>query len=249
MASSALVLHRGAVDVGRQELDQIEPPPPVSRWYPVKHACVLDRVKSTLVEAGYCISKERFAVTGDGHRFFGTLDLTTTLADGVALAVGIRNSTDKTFPLGFTAGSRVFVCDNLAFRSELMVRRKHTLHGERSFGNAIGQAVTALTSFKEVETMRIAHMQATPISAERAESFMLRAYLKEIVALRFLPEVLKKWRSPLRMEGEPTLWRLLQAFTSVMSPIAKRNPNDYAVRTMRLQNLLLPAETMQALAV
>src|SRR5204863_10129851 len=114
--------------------------------------------------AGYGVIRERLGVTGDGHRFFGTLDLSTPLAEGIALAVGIRNSTDKTFPLGFTAGSRVFVCDNLAFRSELMVRRKHTLHGERSFGNAIAGAVTALGSFRDTEGRRIAAMQATTVS-------------------------------------------------------------------------------------
>jgi hypothetical protein len=178
MASSMLVLHSGATETDRAALEQIQPPPPEGRWYPVKHTSVLDRVKSTLGEAGYAVQRERLALTGDGHRFFGTLDLTTPLAEGVALAVGIRNSTDKTFPLGFAAGSRVFVCDNLAFRSELMVRRKHTLHGERSFANAISHAVTALDSFRAVESQRIGVMVATPVSDEKAESFILRAYLK-----------------------------------------------------------------------
>ena len=86
----------------------------------------------------------------DGSRFFGTLDLASPLAERTSLCVGIRNSTDQSFPLGFVAGSRVFVCDNLAFRSELMVRRKHTLHGERDFvrkmklGQLDGAAVTAV---------------------------------------------------------------------------------------------------------
>ena len=155
--------------------------------------------------------------------------------------MGIRNSTDKTFPLGFAAGSRVFVCDNLAFRSELMVRRKHTLNGERSFGNAIAAAVTGLQSFQEMERERITQMQATEISQERAESFILRSYLKEIVALRFLPSVLEEWEHPKHDFGGPSLWRLLQAFTSVMGGMVQRNPNEYAVRTMRLQQLLTAA--------
>jgi hypothetical protein len=33
------------------------------------------------------------------------------LCPGVSLAVGIRNSWDQSFPLGFCAGARVFVCD------------------------------------------------------------------------------------------------------------------------------------------
>jgi hypothetical protein len=65
---------------------------------------------------------------------------------------------------------------------------------------------------------------------------------KEIVALRFLPKVLDEWRTPQHDHGAASLWKLLQAFTTVMGPLARRNPHDYAVRTMRLQHLLLPAE-------
>src|SRR4051812_22884309 len=62
-------------------------------------------------------------------RLFATVDLGSPLATGVTLAVGIRNSFDKSLPLGFVAGNRVFVCDNLAFRSDLSVKRKHTRFG------------------------------------------------------------------------------------------------------------------------
>jgi hypothetical protein len=45
------------------------------------------------------------------------------------------------------------VCDNLAFRAELLVRRKHTINGMRAFGTAIAGAVASLTSFKEAELL------------------------------------------------------------------------------------------------
>ena len=34
MATSTLILHRGAVEVPREKLDQVEAPPPEGRWYP-----------------------------------------------------------------------------------------------------------------------------------------------------------------------------------------------------------------------
>lgn len=239
--TTALVLHKGAVEVTPDELANVEAPPPSGRWYPVKHSLVLDRVTETLNEAGYHIAHQKLALSKDNHRFFGTLDLTSTLAQGVTLAVGIRNSTDKTFPMGFAAGSRVFVCDNLAFRSELMVRRKHTLNGQMRFGNAIAQAVVGLQQFKELEGQRISLMQATPVTQERAESYILRSYLKGIAPLRYLPKVLSEWNAPIHDHGGATLWSLLQCFTQVMGPLQERNPNEYAIRTMRLQNLLQPA--------
>jgi hypothetical protein len=96
-------------------------------------------------------------------RFFCALDLKTPLVHGVSLS-GVPNSTEKSFPLGFAAGSRVFVCDNPEFSAELMVRRKHTLNGSNSFGIDIGQAVASLASFKDLEASPIRKLSETEVT-------------------------------------------------------------------------------------
>ena len=63
--------------------------------------------------------------------------------------------------MGFCAGSRVFVCDNLAFRSDLMVRRKHSTNGVAHFSADIATAVMQLRPFKDAETAAIAVMADT----------------------------------------------------------------------------------------
>jgi len=70
---------------------------PEGRWHPISHDTVLGTVKVTLGESGYEVKSEKLALNGKGTRFFGTLDLATPIATGVTLAVGIRNSTDKSF--------------------------------------------------------------------------------------------------------------------------------------------------------
>ena len=45
--------------------------------------------------------------------------------------LGLRNSHDKTFPIGIAYSSRVFVCDNLAFMGDHVIRRKHTAKAKR----------------------------------------------------------------------------------------------------------------------
>lgn len=110
MASSNLCLHRGAVEISREQLAGYDAPPPEGRWFPLKHSKVIDTVGTTLEAAGYRIARERHAIARDGHRYFATMDLEAPLATGVSLAIGVRNSTDKSFPLGFCAGNRVFVC-------------------------------------------------------------------------------------------------------------------------------------------
>ena len=183
-------------------------------------------------------------MSADNARFFGTLDLATPVATGVSLAVGIRNSVDKSFPLGFCAGNRVFVCDNLAFRSELMVRRKHTRNGERNFGNAIANAVTALGQFKEMEQERIRLLMQTELRPEIADSLILRAYEKGMLSIHHLPRVIQEWRKPSFEEFQPrTAWSLLNAFTTVLKDRAEKNPAQFAVQTIRLNSLLEPTAT------
>ena len=254
MVTSNLMVHQGARLVEIAELRAIKAPPAEGRWHPVSHGTVLTRVVETLAQAGYEVRKQSLALSRGDHRFFGTLDLAAPLADGVSLAVGVRNSTDKSFPLGFCAGNRVFVCDNLAFRSELLVRKKHTLNGERRFADAIGNAVARLSDFKQVEAERVRLLQTTEVSPELADSLILRAYERGIISTPLLPLVLKEWREPSFEEFRPrTAWSLLNAFTTALSDRAKADPHRFAVTTMRLNHHLLEwkptdGETRQATA-
>jgi hypothetical protein len=188
--------------------------------------------------------KSRFGLSAGDGRFFGTLDLATPLTpDGsVTLAVGIRNSIDKTFPMGFCAGSRVFICDNLAFRSDLMVRRKHSPQGIANFSNDIAGAVMQLTSFKEAETVRIAALADTTMPDERADSFILRAAIERgVIPLRAIPHVVRAWKEPGHEQFAPrTAWSLFNAFTAAFASLQGSNPAELARRTMRLSAMLSP---------
>ena len=245
-AVSALNLHAGGHEVDYEALSRIETPPPTRTWFPVRHASVLDTAVRSLEEAGYRVGAKRLAVSHQGARFFGTLDLTTELTpDGmVTLAVGLRNSTDQTFPMGFCAGSRVFVCSNLAFRADLLVRRKHTRFGAVRFGDDIAGAVMRLDDFSKTEAERIVRLKTTDLTDERAESLILRAAAyRGIIPLRLLTKVTEEWRSPMHVAFQPrTAWSLLNAFTGVLHGLQDRNPSDLAIRTMRLHALLAPAD-------
>src|SRR6516164_8260834 len=248
MATSALVLHRGAKPVTAEELRQYRAPPPAGRWYPLSHARVAETVKSTLTEAGYEVRREQYGVMRDGSRFFGTLDLGTPLVSGVTLAVGIRNSVDRSFPLGFCAGQRVFACDNLAFRSDLLVSRRHTVNGERRFVQAIATAVGTLQSFRDTEAERIRRFILTDLTADQADALILRAYEKGIIGAHQLPKVLHEWRNPTYEDFQArTAWSLFNAITGAMRERAVSQPHTFAAQTMRLNGLLdFRPETVKA---
>src|SRR4051812_24011204 len=161
MSLSSLVTHRGARQVDREELDRIDAPPGTASWFPIRHSHVLDTAILTLTQAGFGVHAMKHALARDNQRYFGVLDLRSSVATGVNLAVGVRNSTDRSLPMGFLAGNRVFCCDNLAFRSDLMsaVARKHTKNGALRFAEAMGRAVGSLHQFRETERERIRRLQ------------------------------------------------------------------------------------------
>lgn len=241
--ANELMLHRGARAVTHDQLSAVAVPPATETWFPLKHVQVLDTVEATLEGAGFHVSSRRLALSRGDARFFGTLDLEAHVAQGVHLAVGIRNSFDKSFPLGFCAGNRVFVCDNLAFRSELLVTRKHTKFGSLRFEEAIAGAVVSLQQFQSAEGERIRHLQNLELSEDAANSYMLQAFEQGLVNSRLLPMVIKEWREPRFDEFQSrTMFSLLNAFTTAMGERKDRQPAEYAAQTMRLQRFLAPKQ-------
>jgi hypothetical protein len=241
MVASSLVTHCGARAVSREDLERVEAPPATGTWFPIKHSAVADAVSASLAAAGFEVRSTKFALSRGDARMFATMDLAAPMGSGVNLAVGVRNSTDKSFPLGFCAGARVFVCDNLAFRSELLVKRKHTRFGRDRFEEAICQAVRSLGQFKEQEANRILRLQHTALGDEAAESWILRGYEKGVVSHLLLPRVLKEWRQPSFEDFRPrTLWSLFNAFTAALGERQKSNPQQFAALTIRLAHLLDP---------
>jgi hypothetical protein len=240
MAEARLMLHCGARTATRDEVLVHRAPPDEGRWHPVAHGRVYEVVRRSLADAGYEVEAETFGLSHHDARFFGVLTLRAPIAEGVSLAVGIRNSVDKTFPLGFAAGSRVFCCDNLAFRSELLVHRKHTTHGEARFAADIAQGVAKLAGFREIEAARVTTMQSLELSPDAADAIILRAFERGIVSTLQLPAVIRQWRNPSLPEFAPrTAWSLFNSFTAVMSARAERQPHQHLVQTMQLNRLML----------
>jgi hypothetical protein len=239
MASSHLLTHCGACAVERAALDAVPVPPATATWFPIGHGRVLDTTLTTLAQAGFQVTRQQLAVAKEGARFFGTLDLESPVAPGVALAVGIRNSIDQSLAISFCAGSRVFICDNLAFHSEIVVSRKHTRFGGDRFQEAIGRAVGTLGQFQAKERQRIARFQEEQLTDERAEALILRSYEQGLLSYRLLPEVITAWRKPPFEEFAPrTLWSLENCFTGAFASVQRTNPQRFASVTIRLQDFL-----------
>jgi hypothetical protein len=144
-------------------------------------------------------------------------------------------------PLGFCAGNRVFVWNNLSFSAELLVNRKHTVNGGDRFREAIAHAAGRLTAFQASEAARVSLMQSAGLDDRDAESLILRAWEAKVISHLQLPAVLSKWREPSHYEfGPRTRWSLFNAFTEILWPFSQSNPQAFPGRTFRLNQWLVP---------
>jgi len=132
-----LMLHQGAEHIDYEILQGLTMPDATDTHVPIAHSAVVDMVKYSLGFFGHEVVEEHYGVTPDGARFFGVLSLRSEYGDYTD-TVGLRNSHDKKFPIAISFGSRVFVCDNLAFAGDHVIKRKHTLNANRLRKKASG---------------------------------------------------------------------------------------------------------------
>jgi hypothetical protein len=102
------------------------PAVPFTRTFsPVHHRDVIGAIKEAISVVGMDIVKSEYVLAQNNQRMFGVYDLSQGTSE-LSWSIGIRNSMNKSMSLGVTAGTRVFVCDNLCFSGEYLTFRRHT---------------------------------------------------------------------------------------------------------------------------
>ena len=110
----------------RQQLTAVQTPVGTATHRPVPHAEVIEALVETLGFRHIAVVNEEFAISKDGMKMFGVLDLDTGM-HGCRFSIGLRNAHDKSMRLAMTVGYRVFVCENMAFSGDFQpVLAKHS---------------------------------------------------------------------------------------------------------------------------
>ena len=214
-----LVLHCGARHVERDAVEMAKTPAPSATWMPVAHHRILEQVEATLRSGGMMVTNEAHALWQDGLRYFGLLEVTNGQPhDDYGLVVGLRNSHDKTFPAAIALGSAVFVCDNLAFSSEVTIARRHTRFIERDLPRIVYTAIGQLADMRGRQDERIRTYKETELADSAAHDLLIRAVDADALPVTQVLAVLDQWRAPSHQEftaDGKTIWRFHNAMTHV----------------------------------
>jgi len=229
----SMILHCGGELVSREVIDAAPLPDSTHTWTPVPHGRVIDMVENSLAGSGLEITDRQFALARSGQRMFGTI----TLAGGTdyATVIGVRNSHDKSFPVSFCLGSRVFVCDNLAFSSEVVVKTKHSRLVLDRLPRLVNEGVARLIEKRGHQAKRIeAYKEEQVRGLPHLHDLVLRSYRANALPARAISEVLNEYDSPSHPEfSEPTLWSYFNACTEVL-----KKYGNLPQRTMRLHGVV-----------
>ena len=229
----SLIVHAGGHHVSRDALDSHPLPAATLTHQPVPHSRVVDLVEQTILQSGLPITDSSFALANKGNRMFGVL----TLAGGTdyATVIGIRNSHDKSFPVSFCLGSRVFVCDNLAFSAEVVVRTKHSRWVEERLPRLVNEGVATLIDKRGQQAKRIEAYKATEVRGlPHLHDLVLRTYRSGAMPAAAIAPVLREYDSPRHEEfAQPTLWSYFNCVTEIL-----KDYGDLTGRTQRLHGVV-----------
>lgn len=228
-----LMLHAGAEPVGYDALRALVVPAATDTHVPIPHHSVVDMVKYSLGFFGHEIVGEDYGVTPDGARFFGVLSLRSEYGDYTD-TVGLRNSHDKRFPIGISFGSRVFVCDNLAFNGDHVIKRKHTANAKRDLPGLVAEVVEPLQDQRRRQSLMFDSYRKRAMAEFEIDQAIMQLYRRGVINITRIADVLSAYETPPCDWGPETAWRLFNATTYALAGRVAENPGG----TKELHNII-----------
>lgn len=145
--TTQLLTQCGSQRCSLEQLLTIPEPKKTKTYTPLNHydfAVNVLTIASDLLK-GYRFDGDSYALSSDGQKMFGVITyrkINPRPDEELKLAVGLRNSYNKTMSADIVLGSTVLVCDNLVFSGDIKVMRKH--QGEDMHEELHDQIVTAI---------------------------------------------------------------------------------------------------------
>lgn len=215
-----LLAHCGTDKVTREQLKLVPTPEGTNTYQPVPHYEIANTLLEALAFRHIAVVRDEYAVSTDGMKMFGVLDLETTF-EGCRFSLGLRNSNDKSMRLAMTVGYRVFVCDNMAFSGDFSpVLAKHSKHF--SLEDALWIGVDRMQRNFEPLRRQVESWRTQQQSAAAAKLTIYRAFIEgDLEVPRHLARrVHELYFNPQHEEFQPrTMWSRSNAFTSAFQEL------------------------------
>jgi hypothetical protein len=181
------------------------------------------------------VEDERYALARAGNQMFGVLTCRNGHTAKWGLAIGIRSSYDRSLAVHLVAGSRVFVCDNLAFHGESQVSRKHTINVFRDLPELIYNMLSSVSAMKAKMADEIEVMKDTHLTRGQSHHVIVEAIRGGAFPASRLPKLIEAYGQTDSSDFEAgTAWTLFNSFTAL---IGLQSPSQQMDNTLRLTSV------------
>lgn len=217
-ANGTLISYTGTLT--RDELAQIPTPEATRTHKPVPHHEIVSALLETLSFRHIAVVHDEYAVSADGQKLFGVLDLEAGFT-GCRFALGIRNSHDKSMRLALTVGYRVLVCMNMAFAGDftpVLAKHSNSFQLDDALSVGVDRMQRAFTPMRE----QVERWQEGQLTDAAAKLILYAAFVEgQFEAPRSLiTSVHRHYFEPEHEAFAPrTLWSLSNAFTSALKEL------------------------------
>lgn len=228
--NTQLLTQCGSRRCSLEELLTIPEPQKTTSYTPLNHydfAINVLTIASDLLK-GYRFDGDSYALSASGERMFGVITyrrINPRPDEELKLAIGIRNSYDKSMSAGLVIGSSVLVCDNLVFSGDIKVMRKHS--GSDMHQDLHDQIITAIYksqhSFHEI-SRDVEAMKAQPMDQQDKYGFIGQLTGEGILSATQSAAAFRELWNPSHPEFEvDTLWAGYNCATEALksSPVDK----------------------------
>ena len=231
-----LIVHCGGWEASKADVQAVPVPEETDSYVPVPYSRFIEEVELHVPRFGLQIADESFALAREGNQMFAVLTCKSPQLNGdFALAIGVRNSYDRSLSVGLVAGTRVFCCDNLAFSGEASMARKHTANVFRDLPDLIYRMLSSVSSMQERTRHEIVQMKDRMLAVNEAEHLLIEGVKASVVPVSKLPQVIDAWEKPEHEEFRPrNAWSLFNAFSEVQKTRSARAQME---DTLRLSHL------------
>lgn len=231
-----LCLHAGANALDRIALASLPLPQPKGARHFIRpfHEDV-ELVEDYLGSVGLAINDEAFGVKfkhDEPTQFFGVMEVRQKALEGeyipasdFALMVGLRGSYDETLPRGIAIGSRVFVCDNLAFSGEVAMHTRQTLNINKRLPEILRKAVDKVPGMIHHQMQRFEAYKNHEVSMPWGDAALVEMLRLRVLNANTILRAVKEWDSPSHeehLEYGHTLWTFHNAITEAIKPTEGR---------------------------
>lgn len=236
----AMMLHSGGHRVDLTKVLEVKTPAATDTWDPMSHGDVIDLIHREIPNYGMEVINWEHALRNNGKQYFGIVSVRDTQnrdleVSGTGLQIGIRNSINKTLAAALVAGSKVFVCDNLAFSGEVALSRKHTAGIRSDIHSKIGNAFQKLLGLFGKQKQQIELFKTMEISDMEKDRLITLVMRNKVLPPSRFERLEKQFKSddPTACGGikEPTMWRFMNGVTQVLK---NDHPDAIVDRTGRL---------------